>query len=127
MGSQMQLTLQDWLQVVNLLVLIVSVWITVWMYRRANNDKTVDSLRRADQSALQSIARLRQSQQQAASSFRERLSGLEATVKGLPTHKDLIDLQESISEIRADVSSIRTQGDLTAERVSAIHQHLLEQ
>lgn len=56
----------------------------------------------------------------------DRLTHLEARVNTMPTHRDLIELREDLSEVVENVAGIDGKADAMTLMLKSIQDHLLE-
>lgn len=56
----------------------------------------------------------------------DRLTHLEARVNTMPTHRDLTDLRDDISEVVENVAAISGQTQTMTQMLKSIQDHLLE-
>jgi hypothetical protein len=55
-----------------------------------------------------------------------RLTKLEARVENLPTHRDLADLRDDLSDLVRNVAEISGQAETQTRMLRSIQEHLLE-
>lgn len=89
--------------------------IGIWLWLVRKNDTTNVHL-----------AQLERDVDQRLDNHAQRLAGLEADIKGLPTHKDLGDLYERVNQVAENLSQLTGEFRGVRDTLGLIHRQLLD-
>jgi hypothetical protein len=127
------MTMDAALRLVQIAVLLGSVGVNVWLWRRNNNDKTLEALRANDADLSRKFGDFQQGSAQhiAASVARDagleiRVVALETTVRHMPTHGDLQAIQRELRDLNGTVSVVSERSEATMQMMRTIQEHLME-
>ncbi len=121
---------RDWLTLAQVLALLVSVVINVWIYFAARSDERWKTMRHefteGDRLMAERLGGLDRDVGASKASFDKRLSVLETTVSGLPKHGDVRQIRDQLAHIDKSVAALDERTEHTAEAVARIEKYLLE-
>ncbi len=126
MGSQ----LRDWLALAQVLALMGSVGINVWIFIAARSDSRWqamhESMKHADSELDTRLEVIDRHLMDSKAQFDKRLSILETSVDGMPKHRDLLQIREQLARIDKSVGALDERSEATGAAVNRIEKYLLE-
>lgn len=121
------------LRVVQIVVLLGSVTVNVWLWLRGRNDKALEALKAGDTDLARKLGELTQTnaQQLSALTGRDaaleiRVVALETTVRHMPTHGDLQEIRRELRDLNGAVSVVSERSEATMQMMRTIQEHLME-
>lgn len=118
----MNMNLDLWLKLLNAVVIVGSVAVNIYLYFKSKTDDRFAEIDEAlsgyDQALAQEVGR--------RIALDRRMVKLETEFESAPKHDDLNRIQESLTELGADVSTVKERSMNSLQSLRRIEQHLLE-
>ena len=128
-----ELSIDNVLRVVQILVLLGSVTVSIVLYRKSQDD---EKFKRIDVKFRESEARSAEIERAIAAETRfrteelntakQRLGRIEEWRQHVPTHKDIQQINDELSEIGKQVAAVNERSDTTLEGVRRIESFLMD-
>ena len=118
----MNLSLDQWLRLVLVLVLVGSVSVNVFLFHRSRADQR---LKEFDQ-RLTGIATQKRAMQTDLAAIGQKVAVHEARLAAVPTHRDLDEIRRDLTSVKATTAAIDERSETTLDTVQSIQRYLME-
>lgn len=120
------MNLDLWLKVLNAAVLVGSVMVNVYLFLKSKSDDRFAELDEA-LAHYDRAAHVETGERKAFDNeLDKRLVAIETEIKAMPTHDDLEEIHQALSNVRSDLATVNERSRGTLDGVRRIEQHLLE-
>lgn len=127
------MTMENALTALQILAIIGSSAVSLYLFRRAADTKALESVRGAHQKASTELkgqmASLSSDLRLAAvrdGEMHARISVLETQMRHVPTHGDLMHIKNELRDVNGTLSAVNERSESTVEMVRSIQKYLLE-
>lgn len=128
-----EVTIENVLTALQILAIIGSACVSLYLFRRAADTKALESVRdahtRASQELKGQMTSLSNDLRLAAvrdGEMNTRISVLETQMRHVPTHSDLILIKNELRDFNGTLSAVNERSESTVEMVRSIQKYLLE-
>lgn len=118
----MNLDIDQWLRLVQVIVLLGSVAVNVVLFNATRNDKRYQEF----DTRLAGIATQKRAMQTEIQGIDKRVAVHEARIASMPTHSDLQEIRRELTSLKASTAAIEERSETTLETVRSIQSYLLE-
>lgn len=118
----MNLDLDQWLRLVQIVVLVSSVGVNVFLFNRARDDQRFKEF----DDRLSGIANQKRTMQAELQGIDKRVAVHEARLASMPTHGDLQEIRRELTSLKASTAAIEERSETTLDTVRSIQSYLLE-
>lgn len=121
---------RDILSIAQVVVLLGSVAINIWLYLAARSDQRWKTMRSeiadGDRAIAERVGNVDRDVSSSKAQFDKRLAILETTVSSLPKQGDIRQMRDQLAHIDKSVGALDERTEHTAEAVGRIEKYLLE-
>ena len=118
----MNMDLDQWLRVLQMVVLAASVLVNLFLFVRARSDERFKEF----DARLAGLASQKRAMQAELTQVDKRSAVHEAKLASMPTHADLQEIRRELTSLKASTAAIEERSETTLETVQSIQLYLLE-
>ena len=118
----MTMDLDQWLRVLQMVVLAASVLVNLFLFMRARSDERFKEI----DARLAGLANQKRAMWSELQQVATRGAVHEARLASVPTHGDLQEIRRELTSLKASTAAIEERSETTLETVQSIQLYLLE-